>query len=109
VFTGVPLVCHRFTRTGQTTVRVQAVVLLAGSYLMGVVLLAAMAALDWLLVTRLFTVRVAWFEHRVVGPGLVLPEAWEKDMDDALDAAVADAPDTTPLRALLAGGHRRPT
>ncbi|MFD9004190.1 hypothetical protein ACFV0T_25065 [Streptomyces sp. NPDC059582] len=34
-------------------------------------------------------------------PGLVLPEAWEKGMDDALDAAVADTPDTTPLRALL--------
>ncbi|GAA0665153.1 M48 family metallopeptidase [Kitasatospora atroaurantiaca] len=35
-------------------------------------------------------------------PGLALPEAWEKDMDDALDAAVADMPDTAPLRALLA-------
>ncbi|MQY34668.1 Protease HtpX [Streptomyces sp. RB17] len=35
-------------------------------------------------------------------PGLVLPEAWEQDMDDALDAAVADTPDTAPLRALLA-------
>ncbi|MGW8879734.1 M48 family metallopeptidase [Streptomyces mirabilis] len=39
-------------------------------------------------------------------PGLTLPEAWEKDMDDALDAAVADTPDTAPLRALLAGTHR---
>ncbi|MBK3626338.1 M48 family metalloprotease [Streptomyces sp. MBT49] len=36
-------------------------------------------------------------------PGLVLPETWEKDMDRALDAAVADTPDTAPLRALLAG------
>ncbi|WP_225848072.1 M48 family metallopeptidase [Streptomyces sp. HPF1205] len=39
-------------------------------------------------------------------PGLALPEAWEKNMDDALDAAVADEPDTAPLRALLAGGDR---
>ncbi|MFD8133608.1 M48 family metallopeptidase [Streptomyces mirabilis] len=39
-------------------------------------------------------------------PGLVLPEAWEKNMDDALDAAVADTPDTAPLRALLVGLHR---
>ncbi|MFJ3338494.1 M48 family metallopeptidase [Streptomyces sp. NPDC086766] len=37
-------------------------------------------------------------------PGLVLPEAWEKGMDDALDAAVADTPDTAPLRALLEAG-----
>ncbi|RKE22310.1 M48 family metallopeptidase [Streptomyces sp. TLI_171] len=35
-------------------------------------------------------------------PGLALPEAWEKGMDDALDAATADTPDTAPLRALLA-------
>jgi Zn-dependent protease with chaperone function len=39
-------------------------------------------------------------------PGLALPEVWEKDMDDALDAAVADTPDTAPLRVLLAGTHR---
>ncbi|MFD9319411.1 hypothetical protein ACFWDQ_17265 [Streptomyces sp. NPDC060053] len=39
-------------------------------------------------------------------PGLALPEAWEKDMDGALDAAVADTPDTAPLHALLAGTHR---
>ncbi|NUO45128.1 MAG: M48 family metalloprotease [Streptomyces sp.] len=38
-------------------------------------------------------------------PGLVLPDSWEKGMDDALDAAVADTPDTTPLRALLAAPH----
>lgn len=38
-------------------------------------------------------------------PGLTLPEAWERDMDDALDAAVADTPDTAPLRALLAATH----
>jgi len=37
-------------------------------------------------------------------PGLILPESWEKGMDDAIDAAVADAPDTAPLRALLAEG-----
>ncbi|MGW1810848.1 M48 family metalloprotease [Streptomyces sp. NPDC002078] len=35
-------------------------------------------------------------------PGLMLPESWEKGVDDAIDAAVADAPDTAPLRALLA-------
>ncbi|HEY3478621.1 MAG TPA: M48 family metallopeptidase [Streptomyces sp.] len=38
-------------------------------------------------------------------PGLALPEAWEKGMDDALDAAVADTPETAPLRALLAATH----
>jgi hypothetical protein len=38
-------------------------------------------------------------------PGLALPEAWEKGMDDALDTAVADTPDTAPLRTLLAGTH----
>ncbi|MFI1097902.1 M48 family metalloprotease [Streptomyces sp. NPDC020917] len=35
-------------------------------------------------------------------PGLVLPDAWEKGMDAAVDAALADTPDTAPLRALLA-------
>ncbi|MEU6243690.1 M48 family metalloprotease [Streptomyces sp. NPDC047024] len=35
-------------------------------------------------------------------PGLALPVEWEKGLDDALDAAVADTPDTAPLRALLA-------
>ncbi|MHB9847653.1 M48 family metallopeptidase [Streptomyces krungchingensis] len=39
-------------------------------------------------------------------PGLALPEEWEKAMDDALDAAVADTPDTMPLRTLLAGTDR---
>ena len=29
-------------------------------------------------------------------------------MDDAIDAAVADTPDTAPLRALLAGTHLVP-
>ncbi|WP_329140424.1 M48 family metallopeptidase [Streptomyces sp. NBC_01476] len=41
-------------------------------------------------------------------PGLALPEEWEKAMDDALDAATADTPDTAPLRALLAGTKRVP-
>ncbi|GAA2830229.1 M48 family metallopeptidase [Kitasatospora paracochleata] len=41
-------------------------------------------------------------------PGLALPETWEREMDDALDAAVADTPDTAPLRALLAGSRRVP-
>ncbi|MYS22680.1 Zn-dependent protease with chaperone function [Streptomyces sp. DvalAA-14] len=36
-------------------------------------------------------------------PGLALPADWEKAMDDALDAALSDTPDTAPLRALLAG------
>lgn len=39
-------------------------------------------------------------------PGLALPEEWEQTMDDALDAAVADTPDTAPLRALLADSDR---
>ncbi|MFC8435261.1 M48 family metalloprotease [Streptomyces sp. NPDC057253] len=41
-------------------------------------------------------------------PGLILPESWEKGMDNAIDAAVADTPDTAPLRALLATPHRVP-
>ncbi|MFF4895264.1 M48 family metallopeptidase [Streptomyces sp. NPDC001068] len=36
-------------------------------------------------------------------PGLLLPEPWEKGLDDAIDAAVTDTPDTAPLRALLTG------
>ncbi|MFD7451827.1 M48 family metalloprotease [Kitasatospora sp. NPDC059827] len=44
------------------------------------------------------TADIAWAGR----PGLTLPEAWEEGMDDALDAATADTPDTTPLRALLA-------
>lgn len=36
-------------------------------------------------------------------PGLTLPDVWERRMDDAIDAATADAPDTAALRALLAG------
>jgi Zn-dependent protease with chaperone function len=43
---------------------------------------------------------VAWPGGR---PGLALPEEWERGLDDALDAAVADTPDTAPLRSLLAG------
>ncbi|MFF1927692.1 M48 family metalloprotease [Streptomyces sp. NPDC058228] len=42
---------------------------------------------------------IAWSQR----PGLALPKEWEKGMDDALDAAVADTPDTAPLRTLLAG------
>ncbi|WP_406840442.1 hypothetical protein ACICHK_37515 [Streptomyces sp. AHU1] len=37
-------------------------------------------------------------------PGLALPQEWEEGLDDALDAAVADTPDTAPLRALLVSG-----
>ncbi|MYX45208.1 peptidase, partial [Streptomyces sp. SID89] len=36
--------------------------MLAGFFLIGVVLLSAMAVLDWLLMKRLFTARAAWFE-----------------------------------------------
>lgn len=38
-------------------------------------------------------------------PGLALPEQWENGLDDALDAAVADTPETTRLRSLLAGSE----
>jgi Zn-dependent protease with chaperone function len=48
------------------------------------------------------TADIAWSGQ----PGLALPEAWESGMDDAIDAAVADTPDTAPLRALLASTHR---
>jgi Zn-dependent protease with chaperone function len=41
-------------------------------------------------------------------PGLVLPPEWECSMDAALDAAIADTPDTAPLRALLAATAARP-
>ncbi|WP_042364633.1 hypothetical protein [Streptacidiphilus neutrinimicus] len=41
-------------------------------------------------------------------PGVALPGAWEAGMDDALDAAVSDTPDTTPLRALLAAADQVP-
>ncbi|MGW7207536.1 M48 family metalloprotease [Streptomyces sp. NPDC054837] len=44
---------------------------------------------------------VGWSEQ----PGLLLPESWEKAMDDAIDAAVADTPDTRSLRALLTASH----
>ncbi|PYC68360.1 peptidase [Streptomyces tateyamensis] len=44
------------------------------------------------------TADIAWSGQ----PGLALPDAWERGMDDALDAAIADTPDTRPLRALLA-------
>ncbi|MBD0736647.1 M48 family metallopeptidase [Streptomyces sp. CBMA29] len=39
-------------------------------------------------------------------PGLVLPPVWENGMDDAIDAAIADTPDTAPLRTLLAAADR---
>lgn len=41
---------------------------------------------------------IAWSDQ----PGLILPESWEKAMDNAVDAAVSDTPDTAPLRVLLA-------
>jgi Zn-dependent protease with chaperone function len=52
-----------------------------------------------LVATGQATPDIAWAGQ----PGLALPAAWEKGMDDALDAATADEPDTAPLRALLAG------
>ncbi|TDU06639.1 hypothetical protein EDD99_5203 [Streptomyces sp. 846.5] len=48
------------------------------------------------------TADIAWSGR----PGLALPEAWENGMDDAIDAAVADKPDTAPLRALLVSTSR---
>jgi Zn-dependent protease with chaperone function len=50
------------------------------------------------------TADIAWSGR----PGLALPEVWEKGMDDAIEAAVADTPDTAALRALLAGTLRVP-
>ncbi|MEU8945812.1 M48 family metallopeptidase [Streptomyces sp. NPDC048489] len=41
---------------------VRAFTLLIGFYLMGIVLLSTIAAVDWLLVTHLFSARAAWFE-----------------------------------------------
>jgi hypothetical protein len=41
-------------------------------------------------------------------PGIALPAAWEAGMDDALDAAVSDTPDTAPLRTLLASTEQAP-
>ncbi|MFE5208726.1 M48 family metalloprotease [Streptomyces sp. NPDC056600] len=43
---------------------------------------------------------LAWSGH---SPGLALPGEWARHMDEALDAAVADTPDTALLRSLLAG------
>jgi hypothetical protein len=48
------------------------------------------------------TADIAWSSGQ---PGIALPDAWERGMDDALDAATADTPDTRPLRALLADRH----
>ncbi|WP_052768701.1 hypothetical protein [Streptomyces humi] len=45
---------------------VRAFALLVGFFLMGVVLLSAMAVLDWLLMTRLLTAQAAWFEGTVL-------------------------------------------
>ncbi|MET7728609.1 M48 family metalloprotease [Streptomyces mirabilis] len=55
-----------------------------------------------LIASGLATADIAWSGR----PGLALPEEWEKRMDDALDAAVADTPETAPLRALLANTAR---
>ncbi|MFJ6841657.1 M48 family metalloprotease [Streptomyces griseoluteus] len=44
----------------------RALALLAGFHLIGVALLAAMAAFDWLMVTRWLTARAAWFEGMVL-------------------------------------------
>jgi hypothetical protein len=51
-----------------------------------------------LLAASQVTARIAWAGT----PGIALPDAWERGMDAALDAATSDTPDTGPLRALLA-------
>lgn len=51
-----------------------------------------------LLAASQVTARIAWAGT----PGITLPDAWERGMDAALDAATSDTPDTGPLRALLA-------
>lgn len=53
----------------------RALVLLAGFFQIGVVLLAAMALLDWLLVTRLSTAKAAWFEGAVLTVTILLASA----------------------------------
>lgn len=58
-------------------------------------------------VTRLGQARWAfsWSEPT----SLELPERYAENLDEALDAAVADRPDTGPLRALLAGSAAEPS
>ncbi|MEW1908426.1 M48 family metallopeptidase [Kitasatospora sp. NPDC085895] len=51
---------------------VRAIVLLAGFHLIGVTLLAAMAVLDWLLLTKLFTERAAWMEGMALTATVVI-------------------------------------
>ncbi|NUS16952.1 MAG: peptidase, partial [Streptomyces sp.] len=51
-----------------------------------------------LLAAGAVSARIAWGGT----PGIGLPDVWEDGMDAALDAATSDAPDTKPLRALLA-------
>lgn len=41
-------------------------------------------------------------------PGVALPPAWESGTDAAVEAAVADEPDTAPLRSLLATLNAQP-
>ncbi|MFI1800288.1 M48 family metalloprotease [Streptomyces sp. NPDC020379] len=55
-----------------------------------------------LLVLELVDARLAWWEMSWAEPArLRLPEGYEELIPAALDAAVADSPDTAPLRALL--------
>ncbi|WKK23434.1 M48 family metalloprotease [Streptomyces olivoreticuli] len=55
-----------------------------------------------LLVLELVDARLAWWELSWADPArLHLPEGYEELIPAALDAAVADSPDTAPLRALL--------
>lgn len=53
----------------------RAFVLLAGFFLMGFVLLAAMAVLDWLLVTRVFVDRAEWAAATLVTGTVVVAVA----------------------------------
>lgn len=54
---------------------VRAFALLVGFFLMGVVLLSAMAVLDWLLMTRLVTAQAAWIEGTVLTVTVLLAAA----------------------------------
>src|SRR3954451_12325738 len=59
---------------------IRAFALLVGFILMGAVLLSAMAVLDWLLMTRLFTARAAWAEGTILPVTVLLAAAIVRGM-----------------------------